>query len=274
MVNTHCLPSGSLGSGELPVPNVAATLMSVAAPAPGSRRGVVVLIQGFQFSIGSSVPSVVDVGGIQPINLLSLRTALVSDGWVVVCPQIAQNLYVGLPQVGLGNDVSADAAHGARFVAQVLHWWDHIVDWIKDTYGNWPIVPLGFSWGGWHVFQIAANRSVDITAYVSHHAATVLSALSPVISTPVDFTAINTTGLDTTSTMLNAVTKPGLIGWGTADPVVGDSAIQAIYNAANGAGRPVTSNGTATGHTLNNTDITTITGWFTSTVDPLAPANL
>lgn len=246
--------------------------MDILTVAPGSRRGVVVMIGGLQLAIGASKPVMSDVAGAQPILWLTLAQALQAQGWIVIQPQISQNMYVGLPQVGLYNDVSVDT--GTRFKAQTLAWWDHVVLWIKANYGNWPIVPVGFSWGGQLTHHIAANKASTITAYVTHHSCTVLSALSSAVTTPANFTGISTAGIDNTSTMLNAVTKPGLIGWGTSDPVVSYTPIEAIYNAASGAGRPVTSNAQASGHTLNNTDVTAITGWFTSTVNPLAPANL
>lgn len=275
MTNTHCLTSGTLGTGELPVPNVSAALMSLLTVTPGSRRGVVVMIPGIQATIQDSVPTLADVGGIQPIKWLTLATALQSDGWIVIQPQNAANMSAGFPTTGIYNDFSNDSSgHGSRFKNQVLHWWDHIVAWVQTTYSStFPIVPLGFSWGGLHVLQIAANRASTLTAYVTHHPVTTLSALSAAVTTPSDFTALNTTGFDATSTMLNAVAVPGLIGWGTSDAVVTYTDTQAIYNAANGAGKPVTSNSQASGHVVNATDVTTITGWFTSTVDPLAPAN-
>lgn len=278
MPNTHCLPGGVLGTGELPVPNVSRALMSVLEPSPGSRRGVVVMLHGLTLQIVDSVPVYIDVGGFTPIKWLTLANALVADGWVVIQPQYADNMYVGLPQVGLFGDVSNDAGHGSRYLAQTLHWWDHVVAWIKANYGNWPIVPFGFSWGGWHAFQIAANRTSTIIAYATHHAATVLSAVPAAVTSPVDFTAISTAGLDTTSTMLNAVTIPGAIAWGTGDAVVGFTAIKAIYDTAVAIPQPVVSNATATGHTLEVTDVAfytdATTGWFHTTVDPLAPAVL
>lgn len=270
MVNTHCLPSGVLGTGELPVPNVSAANMSSLTPSVGSRRGVVVMLHGMTIKVADTVPIFGDLGGVQPILWLSLANALVADGWVVIQPQFADNFYPGAPPAGLFGDVSNDAGHGSRYLAQTLHWWDHVVSWIASNYGVWPIVPLGFSWGGWHSLQIAAGRPSTITAYVAHHPATVLSAVPAAVTTPTDFTGISTAGLDATSTMVNAVAAPGLIGWGTLDPVVGFAAIQAIYDTAHAAGAPVTSNAQATGHTLQTVDNTAITGWFTSVVDPIA----
>lgn len=279
MTNTHCLPSGALGAGELPVPNVSRTLMSILEPSPGSRRGVVVMMHGLTIPISPSVPTFDDVAGFQPILWATMANALLADGWVVIQPQVAENMYVGRPVDGLFADVSVDAGHGSRYLTQTLHWWDHVVAWIKANYGNWPIVPFGFSWGGWRAFQIAANRTSTIKAFVSHHGATLLSAVPSAITTPSDFTALNTTGLDTTSTMLNAVRIPGAIGWGTApDPVVGFTAIKAIFDTAVAAGAPFVSNPQVTGHTLQSVDVTFYTdpstGWFHTTADPLAPAVL
>lgn len=270
-VLTHCLPSGALGASELPVPNVSAATMSLMVPA-GSKRGVVVLLHGLSSAIASTPYAIVDQGGILPVKFLTFATALVADGWIVAYPVYAEDVAPGVPCLALQADISADAGHGARYLAQMLHWWDHVVAWVQATYGAWPIVPFGMSWGGWHALQIAANRSSTIVAYGAHAPVALLSGLSTAFSTPADFTAVNTTGLDTTAAMLNAVAVPGILGWGTSDSAVGFTNQQAIYTAAHAAGAPITSNATADNHELLSADVTTYTAWFTATVDPLAPA--
>lgn len=266
MPATHCLPSGALGTSELPVPNVSAANLTTYTPS-GSKRGVVVLLHGLNI-VGVNIP-IVPTGA-----MLTLAGTLQTDGWVVINPTFSEDLYSGaLPTTGLYNDINADTGHGSRYLTNMLAWWDHVVAYINQRYGNWPIVPFGLSWGAWHAYQIAKNKQSTIIGYGGHVGVTVLSGVASALTTPVDFTGLNTTGLDLASTALNAVTKPGMIGWGTADTVVGSTNLSALYTAAHNAGQPVTSNATGDTHQITGTDATTYQSWFTSTIDPLAPAS-
>lgn len=239
----------------------------------GSKRGVVVLLHGL---VGKTRPmplQILDVGGIIPEFVLTFSNALAANGWEVIQPTFAEDWAVGDPSQAIQTDVTVDTGHGARYLAQTLHWWDHVIAYIAQHYGpTWPIVPFGISWGGWHALQIAANKQPSILAYGAHAPVTVLSALSPTFSTPADYSALDTSGLDAGSTILNAMTKPGILGWGTADAAVGFTTQQAIYNAALAAGAPITSNATSENHLFSTTDSATYVSWFASTVDPLAPA--
>jgi dienelactone hydrolase len=275
MVDTHCLPTGSLGAGENPVPSVPGNA-TILTPS-GLKRGVVVLLHGInQTGIPSVLPPPLqNYSG--PWDWSTLADDLQNDGWVVVFPQeVGDPTNAASQGQAIQADISNDSGHGARCLAANLHWWDHVVDWINSTYGPWPIVVVGGSWGGWISLVVAINRSSTLTGYCAHHPASNPSLLNPAI-VPGGWSSLNTTGMNVGSAALNAVSVPGLLGWGTSDtmvdyPQTGDTLTPAIYSAANGAGAPVTSNQQSEGHIMGPSDVTAITGWFTATIDPLAPA--
>jgi hypothetical protein len=268
MPNTHCLTSGSLGSNELPCPGVNAANNKEYVPA-GSKRGVVVYCHGL--NVVQLDPPYTVGGGSALDNFL---TALKTDGWVVIVPPYPEDFFDSLPTQGLFNDVNADAGHGSRYLATTLHWWDHVVAYIKQRWGNWPIVPFGVSWGGWHAHVVAKNKLSTITAFGSHEAVTTLSALPTSLTGSVDFSTLagGSVGLDTGAHDLDAVTVPGIIGWGTSDVTVSSAAIQTLYNNAHAVHAAITSNPVAEAHTFSAADGTAYGNWFTATVDPLCPA--
>jgi dienelactone hydrolase len=276
MPDTHCLPTGSLGTSQSNVPQVPAGA-TVLTPS-GSKRGVVVLLHGLgQLGSPSVLPPVLQ-NFTGPWDFLTLADDLQTDSWIVLfATQVGDAMDVASQTQAVYNDVTNDTGNGSRLLATTLAWWDHVVLWVKATYGDWPIVVVGGSWGGWHALQLAINRAATLTAYCAHHPASVLSDLNPSVVSP-SFASVNTTGLNVGATALNNVSIPGLLGWGTSDNVVGaspwtsDTLTPAIYSAASGAGAPVTSNSQAEAHVMGSADVTVITGWFTSTVDPLAPA--
>lgn len=238
----------------------------------GSKRGVVVLMHGMSTKIVPQPQDLPDLGGLLPAKLLTFANSLAADGWETIYPTFAEDWAAGNPALAIQADIVADAAHGARYLAQTLRWWDHIVDYVHRRYGPWPIVPFGGSWGGWHALQIAAGRQSTIIAYGADKPAVVLSAINPLFTDPADFSAVNTTGADLSATCVDNVLKPGIIGWGTGDTAVGFSTQQAIYNSALAAGRSVTSNATAEQHSFTSGNASTYASWFSSVVDPLAPA--
>lgn len=224
-------------------------------------RGVVVFLHGL--SLARIDPYPLD------FNLFTeaLAFPLKSDGWTIIQPAYAEDNVLALSIPAIQADITADAAHGARYLAQMLHWWDHVVAWIRSNYGAVPITLFGLSWGGWHALQIAAQRPSSIIAYSAHVPVTVLSECT------IAGFAINTTGLDVSDTALNAVTVPGAIGWSNPDTVVGFAHTSAIATAAAGAGQPLSVNPThSDGHALSSTSSAFYAAWFASTVDPLAPA--
>jgi hypothetical protein len=283
MPNTHCLPTGALGTAELPVPQISSSTIAQVVPG-GSKRGVVILCHPL-FDGSQVVPyPILD----RPTSaFLSLANALSADGWVVIQPPFQEDFshpitFPGSPSYAIQLDITNDTGNGSRYVASTLHWWDHVVNWITANYGAWPLVPFGVSWGGWRPFTIAINRTSQITAYGSHCPVTILTHLSSAFSTPANWTGLTTTGADVTSSALNGLTStPGFIGWSTTDVAVGTTDPPALYNAAHTAGATVTFLTDSTNpHGLYATDIgpggsgftgTTIMDWFTGTVDPLAP---
>jgi hypothetical protein len=222
-------------------------------------------------------------------KFLTLSNLLVADGWVVLMVSFnefallhgASGSAAGNSAQYIQNDISNDAGNGARLLAGNLHWWDHVFQFIYKTYGHWPIVPLGVSWGGWHSYIAAINRTAQIIAYASMCGVSILSHVATAATGTANWTALTTTGADITSSALNGVSIPGWIGYSSTDTVVGTTDPAALYNAAHTAGAPVTNlSDTTNGHGLFGTDIgpggsgftgTTIMDWFTATVDPLAP---
>lgn len=271
MPNTHCLPSGSLGTSEVPCPHIGSTKMQTVTPG-GSKRGVVVMMHGLNTAVTTIPGTLADSGGFVPTKELTLATALAADGWVVLYPTYGEDWAVGNPAKAVFDDINADAGHGARYLAMTLHWWDHIVTYIKATYGTWPIVPFGISWGGWHAFQVAANRSSTIIAYANHASAVILSQAGLAWSTPVDFSTVNTTGLDVGAHAMDTVSLPGLIGWQDSDTAAPPANIQAVANNAIAAGKSITTMHFAGDHSYPAAAATATMSWFTGTVDALAPA--
>lgn len=287
MPDTHCLPTGSLGTGELPIPSISVNNVFTLAPSPGSRRGIVVFLHGLGTGANSSPPSAIldHPGGFLPSLVLTFCNDLVADGWVVFCPSNPEDDYTSTGAAGIFNDVNNDAGHGARYLSNVVNrWWDHVLQYIHTTYGNHPVVAFGFSWGGWTAIQIAANRQSSIIAYGAHCPVTILSNISQSYTGFVNFASTNTTGLDATATQLNAVTIPGVVGYGTADVIAGYNSAgtggtpvsntDAMITAAVGLSQPVTRNSTTDNHTFLSADATYYSGtYFSGTIDPLAPAN-
>lgn len=283
MPDTHCLPSGATGTDELTVPQISLGTMQQQVPA-GLKRGVVVLCHGL-FASPQAVPYVLQ--NYLATAYQTLATGLTGDGWVVIFPPFTED-FVNLPSppqspsLAIQNDITNDAGNGTRYVTGTLHLWDHIVDWIHTNYGPWPIVPFGISWGGYHAYQVAVNRTSDIIAYGGHCAATNLNHVSSVFTAPANWTSINSTGANIGSTFLNGMlTTPGFIGWSSTDVVVGTTDLPALISAAQTAGAPVTTlEDTTNNHGLYATDIgpggtgftgTTILDWFAGPVDALAP---
>ena len=285
MPNTHCLPSGSLGTGEVGVPIVPGNA-SILTPS-GSKRGIAVFCHGMGTTPLALPP--VNTGG-----FLTLANDLKADGWIVLYAIEPGDGYLNGQAAAVNNDLFNDSGggDGARHQACILHWWDHVVNWINLTYGNWPTVIVGYSWGGMHALSVAIKRTSTIMAYVGHHPVSNPSLLNPSVG-GFTWSMLNTTGINVGASGLNALPNgqlgsvpPGLLGWGTIDTIIdypqsGDLLTPAIYSAANGASQPVSPNcngtgnssgGTPEAHVMTAADISIITGWFTSTVDPLAPA--
>jgi len=264
-VDTHCLPNGSLGTAELPVCGINTGTVTVSDPGSGNRRGIIVFIHGLQASVVSKFPQPVSNNGTALFynRFGDFESTVVADGWVFVYPSVQEDFYSGQNSiVGIYNDVAADSGHGSRYLASTLHWWDHIVTWITATYGsNHPTVVTGFSFGAFKTLQIAANRTVS--GYAAHCPATLLGNCGVAYTPPETFSNITWTGLNLSTTAMNAVTVPGIIGYGTNDTAVGynlagtggtpvSNTDSIITNAVN-AGQPVTRNATSETHEFTGT---------------------
>jgi hypothetical protein len=271
-VDTHCLPTGSLGTGELGVPATPGPVVPQ-APVSGSKRGLIVLLHGITATTSAFPCDIIeDLTGATPTLWQTLATDLTNDHWVVIMPIFAED---GPPDgnsvSALRNDISNDAGNGARYLRNMLHWWDHVVDWAAVAYPSYPLVPLGVSWGGWHAIKIASQRTSTITGYVAHVPVTVVSAVSTI------FGGLTTTGMDVainSPSDLDSVTgPPGLISVETGDAVSDYPDAVTLYNTAYAAGANVSLNQRTGGaHQMDSTDVTTITNFVTASIDPLCPA--
>jgi pimeloyl-ACP methyl ester carboxylesterase len=228
---SHCLPNGQLGTNELPVPNISGATITTFNPPTGMlRRGVVVFMHGlYVAAVAAAVPPSTLTGG--PVGDFyfysgsvygnSLCTNLANDGWVVLAVTAQEDTFAGVPSVGVYNDVAADSGNGARYQASTLRTWDHVVQYIQQTYGSaWPIIAAGHSLGGWRATTIAQARPQTVKAVISHQPASVFENISAAFTTPVTFANLNWSGMNDTGTELNGITCPALIGYSTADTVV------------------------------------------------------
>jgi hypothetical protein len=187
---SHCLPSGTLAAGELPVPSFpgGATLNRPA----GGNRGIVVIIPGmdthpigYGYDTSTLPPPLANSagypGGFFPVGTLDFSTQLNTDHWSTIYPTTLGLNYSGGSQLTAWSNLLAnDAAQGALALNAVLRWWDHVVWWVQSTLGpTWPIVPFGASLGGWHALMIANYKTKTIAAYGAHVPAVRLWATSP-----------------------------------------------------------------------------------------------
>lgn len=164
MVDTHCLPTGSTGNGELRS-NLAFPGGIPPLVPSGSKRGVFVLLHGLGTAT-QQLPVALDS------TFLTLANDLVADGWVVIFPVEMGDSYTNQIQSnGILNDFTNDAGHGSRFKGNTLGWWDGSIQYIKEEFGNWPVAVGGVSWGGLLTLLVATGRTSTITAYCAHVAA-------------------------------------------------------------------------------------------------------
>jgi hypothetical protein len=185
---------------------------------------------------------------------------LLNDGWAIMAytyPEVAgpmtgyplnpvggnaQSNTRG-PSQGLWWDIENDPGNGARYLNTTALMFDKIVSYCnallnpvvsgaKNYYTPVPIVPWGFSWGGWHALQFAAQRWQNIVGYAIHNPATVLSWTGSVNTDWVynpSFSGMNTSGLDLGPHALDHIGKswltgnpiPGYATYGTTDDAVG-----------------------------------------------------
>lgn len=271
MTISHCKPSGSLGAGELGVPAVSASNSTVFTPT-GSKRGVLVSLHGMTGSHLTPPPVVEDSGAPLPYKGLTFANHLKDDGWVSLwVPCVEDGYSAGVGPAGIMNDVLLDAGHGSRYLDANLRHWDHVVNYIKRTYGDWPIIVYGGSWGGWRVLQILANRESTVVAGMAHIYAPKLSSID---LGGFDFTSMDCSGADCPDSIIDDVTVPVFLSWHTDDIIVPQADPQAVHDSAVAAGVPVTKSSQTTGnHAMLTADETQHMAFITSVMDPLCPAS-
>jgi hypothetical protein len=222
-VTSHCMPTGSLGTNEIAVCNVGPNTTLTYTPSGGlgigNIRGV------FAYMTGLPVGILTLEGGTATASAPSYITNLNNDGWIVMQVYYPEH-YTGIVGASaIWNDVNSDSGNGSRYLNNtLLHWWDHVVEYIHTTYGpNIPILPHGGSWGGYHTIQIASYKTSTIIAYAAGIPATILSNASPAYTSPANYGTLpsGTGGLDVTQTALNSVNIPGIVMFGTQDAGVG-----------------------------------------------------
>lgn len=276
---SHCLPNGQLGTNELPVPNISGATITTFNPPTGMlRRGVVVYMHGLYIPPAISTvvpPSALPAGPVgdnynafASVYGNSLCTNLANDGWVVLAVIAQEDTFAGVPSTGVYNDVAADSGYGVRYQNSTLRTWDHIVSYIQQTYGDWPIIAAGHSMGGWRATTIAQSRPQTVKAVISHQPASVFENVPSNLTTPVGFGVINWSGADDVGTELNTINCPALIGYSVNDGAVyyaGNSTVATINGGTTGIAAASVTAMTVTGGTTNflgagNVTLTGLTG--------------
>ena len=274
---SHCLPNGQLGTNELPVPNISGATITTFNPPTGMlRRGVVVFMRGLytaaqQYPVPPATAGAGAIDGYTAFGSVynvSFCTNLANDGWVVLAVIAQEDTFAGVPSTGVYNDVAADSGYGVRYQNSTLHTWDHIVSYIQQTYGNWPIIAAGHSMGGWRATTIAQARPQTVKAVISHQPVSVFENVPSNLTTPVGFGVINWSGADDVGTELNTINCPALIGYSVNDTVVyfaGNSTVATINGGTTGIAAASVTAMTVTGGTTNfqgagNVTLTGLTG--------------
>jgi hypothetical protein len=277
---SHCLPNGQLGTNELPVPNISGATMTTFNPPTGMlRRGVVVFMHGlYVAAIAAAVPPSTLTGGPVGDNYgafgsvygNSLCTNLANDGWVVLAVTAQEDTFAGVPSTGVYNDVAADSGYGVRYQNSTLRTWDHVVSYIQQTYGDWPIIAAGFSVGGWRATTIAQARPQTVKAVISHQPASVFENVATIFTPGANFGLVNWSGADDVGTELNGISCPALVGYSSGDNAVwyaGNSTVATINGGTTGIAAASVTAMTVTGGTTNffgagagNVTLTGLTG--------------
>ena len=236
MVDTHCLPTGALGTGEIPVCNVGRASVSINRPG-GLVRGVVVSMHGLSVS-PAVTPQPLPTANITipAFNDYSfqLMNSLTADHWIYMPVNMPEDFWSlqGGGSRAIFEDINLDAGNGRRVLAATLNGWDHNVDYINiNIAAGIPIIALGGSGGGWHTIKIASNRQTTLGGYACYIPACIFPNISPLFLPGIPFNTIDCDGMEISTHDLDAVTIPGLISYGTNDEVVG----WAAQNVASGS---------------------------------------
>lgn len=268
MVSSHCMPSGVHAANELPLPGLHDPLITRIEPV-GAVRGIFTYLHGMG-NPGLPYPIEDSTTGLFPSYLETWAGLLNDDGWIFVAPPYVSDTYNGAINAGLWNDIDTDAGNGSRYLANVFRWWFHYKWYLRHKYHpSMPLILFGGSWGGMQTFKIIEQHQIDVVGWGVHVPATVISEIPGF--TP-NFQALDSSGLDVSPNAMDNVLKPGMIGWGRNDPLVGYLNAQEIANNAIAAGRPVTVNDTNGHHHFPETDAITYANWVASEVSISCPA--
>lgn len=299
--DTHCLPSGSLGTGELPVNSLTLSNINVSDPGVGNRRGIVVFqhglleFDGFGFPI--PIPNTTVAPGLSA-QIGDFVTAVVAAGWISWYPPNQEDFYSppASPGAGVLNDVVNDTGHGTRYLNSTIRWYTHLRALACKAYNitdaQLVVVLAGWSWGATRSLWLAANHVPGIAGFISHEPAC-LPENAQVAAVP-GWNAANWSGLDLPSTYLtaaNAVSTvvPGIIGYGTLDQIVGyqnpggslpTNNTDAILTAcASGGMTQITRNAVTETHEFTGipqgagNDAATYAAWIVSQINPTHPVS-
>jgi hypothetical protein len=151
------------------------------------------------------------------------------------------------------QDVANDSGYGARYQASTLHTWDHVYQYVQQTYGNWPIIMGGNSMGGWRATTIAQARPQQLVGIFSHQPASVFETVSSayVGST---FATTNWSGMDDIATELNSISCPALVGYSPNDSAAtagGNSVVATINGSTTGVAAASVTSLTVSGGSTN-----------------------
>lgn len=296
--NTHCLPTGSLGTGELPVNSITISNTNVSDPGVGNRRGLVVFQHGLPVGVNPQtvfpipVPNLTLSPGLSA-QLGDFEAAVVADNWIFWYPPYQEDFYSPQANPGSGvlNDVNNDTAHGTRYLNSSVRWYKHIQSLALRTYGvNPPIILAGWSWGANRTLWLAANHVPGLAGFISHEPLCLPeNAIIPAVP---GWNAANWSGLDLPSSYLtdaNTVSTlpPGIIGYGTNDQIAGyqtpggslpTNNTDAILTAcSNGGLTQITRNTTTDTHEFTGTpqgagnDAATYAAWIATNLDHIYP---
>lgn len=226
----HC-PVPPLGTAQIPVTEVGDDTCAIfdATGGAGHRRGICIFLHPSQASnyplpLATNPPIWDPFGAFQ-----GLKNALVADGWVVAYPAYPFDWATeGVTYFGnLWEDVANDTGHGSRIIDTLGLWGDHMATYLGTKFGHGrPIWYIGFSLGAWTTLQLTINGSPsgmdwNQVGYVAHCPATNWSFLLSSQTPGYNFALIDTTGMALTTTSLNNVTIPGIVGYSNSDATVG-----------------------------------------------------
>ena len=224
--STHCYPNGPPTPGQLVVPNVPG-FGTLVDPGGTNRRGVVVSMHGLSQKIyaagtpdGCSPPTA-DIAYFD--YSYSYDTWLNSNGWIRLYAAYPEDASPVVPGQALINDAVTvpGGGNGARILDTYLKWWDHIVSWIHNKWGQVPIVVSGGSHGGWMSMAVAAYRASSLTGAVMYCPATIWQIVSSGWVPSADFNHTDMSGMELPVGCLNGSQIPMWGSYSNNDQAVG-----------------------------------------------------